>query len=472
MKVLPKLALANLFCFTTLSVSVCAQSGIDTSGQQTSTNTSNLVTYLTNLGKYLGYDITQSNKTPNPPYSQLFNSNVAQLIQNYAYNTFLGAIPVNAMSQSFMNFVTQNVQGSSLINNLANNTFKYQNFSTPSSGLNGTVSANSLIDQSTANAQAPTPSGVFSDPQTTPSGTYLKDPVSQAVFNILGTPDYSFCMDNEQKNWLPNCNLMYQNLVMQNVIGTLPPAQTSGSTPAFYTYNYNQSLIGQLNGNSLIAPLLLDTNPAPLQQLSSSGGLKAISQAQQALNFIRYASAQVTPPSLPKLSAYSELWNQATAKPNSDGYNEVQQKQAAATLSGYFNNLRVYAAQTSVGVSNLYYILSKRLPQNMSGDQSNQNLTSQALNEFNMATRRLFDPTASNTPGQPNQQWIKQINDASPATVQKEIAVLLAEINYQMYLDRQIQERILLTNSIMLLQNLKAAQPTADFSSQGSPSEQ
>ncbi|HAT9851042.1 TPA: type IV secretion protein IcmX, partial [Legionella pneumophila subsp. pneumophila] len=86
MKVLPKLALANLFCFTTLSVSVCAQSGIDTSGQQTSTNTSNLVTYLTNLGKYLGYDITQSNKTPNPPYSQLFNSNVAQLIQNYAYN--------------------------------------------------------------------------------------------------------------------------------------------------------------------------------------------------------------------------------------------------------------------------------------------------------------------------------------------------------------------------------------------------
>ncbi len=207
-------------------------------------------------------------------------------------------------------------------------------------------------------------------------------------------------------------------------------------------------------------------------QSGQDSGLTAKSQAQQALNFIRYASAQVTPPSLPKLSAYSELWNQATAKPNSAGYNEVQQKQAAATLSSYFNNLRVYAAQTSVGVSNLYYILSKRLPQNMSADQSNANITSQALNEFNMATRRLFDPTASNTPGQPNQQWIKQINDASPATVQKEIAILLAEINYQMYLDRQIQERILLTNSIMLLQNLKAAQPTADFSSQGSPSEQ
>ncbi|HAU1319380.1 TPA: type IV secretion protein IcmX [Legionella pneumophila] len=466
MKVLPKLALANLFCFTTLSV--FAQPA-DPSGQQTSTNTSNLVTYLTNLGKYLGYDITQSNKAPNPPYSQLFNSNVAQLIQNYAYNTFLGAIPVDAMSQSLMNFVTNNVQGNSLINNLANNTFKYQNFSSPSSGADGKITANGLIDQSTTSAQAPTPSGIFSALPIPTSGTYLSDPVSQAVFNILGTPDYSFCMDNEQKSWLPNCNLMYQNLVMQNVIGTIPPAQTSGSTPAFYSYKYNQPLISQLNSNSLIAPLLLDTSAS---QSGQDSGLKAQSQAQQALNFIRYASAQVTPPSLPKLSAYSELWNQATAKPNSAGYNEVQQKQAAATLSSYFNNLRVYAAQTSVGVSNLYYILSKRLPQNMSGDQNNPNVTSQALNEFNMATRRLFDPTASNTPGQPNQQWIKQINDASPATVQKEIAVLLAEINYQMYLDRQIQERILLTNSIMLLQNLKAAQPTADFSSQGSPSEQ
>jgi intracellular multiplication protein IcmX len=277
-------------------------------------------------------------------------------------------------------------------------------------------------------------------------------------------------MDNEQKNWLPNCNLIYQNLVMQNVIGNLPPAlPNQSSLPPFYSYKYNQPLISQLNSNSLIAPLLMDTSAS---QSGQDSGLKAQSQAQQALNFIRYASAQVTPPSLPKLTAYTELWNQAKAQPGSQGYNEVQQKQAAATLSSYFNNLRVYAAQTSVGVSNLYYILSKRLPQNMSGDQNNPNVTSQALNEFNMATRRLFDPTASNTPGQPNQQWIKQINDASPATVQKEIAVLLAEINYQMYLDRQIQERILLTNSIMLLQNLKAAQPTADFSSQGSAAEQ
>ncbi|HAT9722532.1 TPA: type IV secretion protein IcmX, partial [Legionella pneumophila subsp. pneumophila] len=189
--------------------------------------------------------------------------------------------------------------------------FKYQNFSSPSSGSDGKITANGLIDQSTTSAQAPTPSGVFSAIQIPTSGTYLNDPVSQAVFNILGTPDYSFCMDNEQKNWLPNCNLMYQNLVMQNIIGTLPPAlPNQSSLEPFYSYTYNKPLISQLNSNSLIAPLLLDTSAAQSEQKS---GLKAQSQAQQALNFIRYASAQVTPPSLPKLSAYTELWNQAKA---------------------------------------------------------------------------------------------------------------------------------------------------------------
>lgn len=42
---------------------------------------------------------------------------------------------------------------------------------------------------------------------------------------------------------------------------------------------------------------------------------------------------------------------------------------------------------------------------------------------------------------------------ASPGTIQKEQLSLLAEINYQLYLNRQMQERILLTNSILLLQN-------------------
>jgi intracellular multiplication protein IcmX len=122
-----------------------------------------------------------------------------------------------------------------------------------------------------------------------------------------------------------------------------------------------------------------------------------------------------------------------------------------STLANYFTSLRIYAAQSSVGMSNLYYILSKRMPQNQTGS----NATSEALSEFTMATWRLYNPTEKNA----DNQWRAQINQASSATVQKEIAILLAEINYQLYLNRQQEERLLLTNTILLMQNARASQP-------------
>ena len=89
--------------------------------------------------------------------------------------------------------------------------------------------------------------------------------------------------------------------------------------------------------------------------------------------------------------------------------------------------------------------------QNTAGSQK----SSQALTEFTMATHRLFNPDMS-----ANQQWINQINDASSATVQKEMAVLLAEINYQLYLSRQQQERALLTSSAQLIQQTTTFRPS------------
>ena len=131
--------------------------------------------------------------------------------------------------------------------------------------------------------------------------------------------------------------------------------------------------------------------------------------------------------------------------------------QAQATLDAYLTSLRVYAAQSSVGISNLYYMLSKRLPQNESVSE-NPLLTSQALSEFTMATWRLYNP-ADTDPSK--KQWLDKINDASSATLQKEMVTLLAEINYQLYLNRQQEERLLLTNTMLLLQNARASQPTA-----------
>ena len=130
--------------------------------------------------------------------------------------------------------------------------------------------------------------------------------------------------------------------------------------------------------------------------------------------------------------------------------------QAQGTLTSYFAKLRTYAAQSSVGYSNLYYILSKRMPQTTPPGSNSGTPTSQALNEFTMASWRLYTPG-----GSANTNWLSQINQASPATVQKEMVTLLAEINYQMYLTRQQEERLLLTNTMLLLLSSRSSQPTA-----------
>ena len=88
--------------------------------------------------------------------------------------------------------------------------------------------------------------------------------------------------------------------------------------------------------------------------------------------------------------------------------------------------------------------------------------TSQALNEFNMATYRLFAPSNTNNSGMTGgsatsnstSPWQDMINTASTPVIQKETALLLAEINYQLYLMRQQQEKLLLTNSLLLVGNL------------------
>ena len=433
MKLVSRFALINLFCLTALPA---VADDINTQyNQQTSNNTQTISQYLQYLGGYLGYDLTQSPTANNQTISQqLLAMAATQLAQSYMYNTFFGAIPVNSATQALSQFVPTSVPGATLINQLANTTFTYQNFSSPSNG-GGTVTVSKLIDQE----------------------TYQQDPVSQAVLNILSTPDYTYCMYFDLSAWNPSCKLIFQNMVIANVVGFVP------TIDQFYTYQYNQELIGQLNSNSLMGPLLYSNestgqNTGSPTPSASNPGLQAQTQIEEAANFIRYASGAVVPGTLPSLQAYTNLYNTAFP-PGKTTLTQAQQVQAQTTLLTYFANLRIYAAQSSVGIGNLYYILSKRLPQKLGTNTDNSTIqSSQALSEFRMASWRLFNPDLS-----PNKQWINQINNASSATVQKEIATLLAEINYQMYLERQIQERLLLTNSIMLIQNTKSGQPNADF---------
>lgn len=421
----------NLLFLCTFSSIAASWDSLQDEQRQTKEQTRALVKYLLNLGSYLGYDL----KKEPPPATQVpFSSTLIDLgniqkLQYYTLNTFLGAIPVNAVSATLAQFLPNNLPGANLINIYANTTFARPPYETPAL-QQGSLSVNPVIDQK----------------------EYQKDPISQAVLNILTTPSYTVCMNLKPGPNQPLC----QNRILSQVIGEIP------SPSEFYSYPYNEKLIPQLNINALLSPLLYSSENSSGTGSSSGApdannkGLTAQTQTQQAANFIRYASGSVTPLTLPTTDSYEKLYNKATERDPLGGGPTVEKLNAQNTLNNYLASLRVYAAQSSIGLSNMYYILSKRIPQNQGATGNANTLSSQALSEYNMATWRL-------KPADPNKQnektWVDRINTGSAATVQKEMAILLSEINYQLYLNRQQEERLLLTQSMLLLQNTKAAQP-------------
>ncbi|MCX7115415.1 MAG: hypothetical protein NTW08_05875 [Gammaproteobacteria bacterium] len=278
---------------------------------------------------------------------------------------------------------------------------------------------------------------------------YQGDPTSQTLFNMLSTPP-------TYHNCPANGNTCLPLAVGQCSTATLPSGATAcpsanaqvsllsnaiplpPTTTAFYDSLQNGvfSVIPEVNLNILLAPLVI--SPSDPASAVAQGAVSV----QQANSFIRYVTGTMIPAALP---------NMVTIK--NGGYSGSASQQAA--LQTYIASYRTYVAQMSVALSNFYYLLSKRLP------QSGANGTSQALNEYNMATWRLTP--APGSPAGSTPAWINAINaPASAATVQKEMAILLAEMNYQLYLNRQDQERLLSTISVLLILNTKAGQPNAD----------
>jgi len=391
-------------------------------------NSEKMVEYFQNFGSYLGYDVSTPPDSPKKA-SPLLNADKSTLIAQMAYMWLLGATPVNAFNTGLQQFLPTSMESASSINSFANYVFAYQKEGSykSDSSSSGAVSVIEGIDQQ----------------------TYQKDPVSQGILNILGTPNDSVCKNNDGTAWIKNCDFLTQGQVAVNNIGPLPRADE------FYSYTNLEDIIPQLNSNTLLGPMVFDqvdpnsnsTSSPPAGGTGSPKGLQAINQAQTASNFLRYVTGSVTPIALATQQSYDQYYTTAV----SDNASEMDKNDAKAKLATYLGNLRSYSARMSVGLGNLYYIFSKRMPQEYSGTQS-----SHALNEFNMATRRLYAPKT----GENKSQWIDEINSAPTATVQKEIALLLAEINYQMYLSRQQQERILLTNTIMMLINTQTMQPS------------
>ncbi|KTC85189.1 type IVB secretion system protein IcmX [Legionella brunensis] len=456
-----RIALSGALLFASSTSPVFASAN-DLPWNSFSNSLSDITQYLLNLGQYLGYNLEQSpEKAENVAVSQALlqvTSDALTGIMLPTLKSVFGALPVNTAgvttnetttgtsgSSSPPYFVPSNLEAFVRLNDAGNSTFISAGYSNPTNN----ISVSTLIDQ-------PTGGG---------AQKYQSDPVSQSIANMLMTPDYSYCLTNDASAWAEcsyitkNPQMMNNNQIMQNVIGNIP------STDTFFTPSANLAVIPQLNSNSLIAPLMYSTTstgtPQPETTVDtattlptskgSPGPLQAQNPAQQAANFIRYATAAVSPIPLPSRSTYDALYEQVQ---NTD-LTVLQRFQAASNIANFLTNIRVYAAQTSVGISNLYYILSKRMPQPIVGEGNQSTTTSQALSEYTMATWRLARPDLNQ---QGNSDWVNKLNTASAATMQKEIAVLLAEINYQLYLNRQQEERLLLTNSMLLLQNARTTQ--------------
>ncbi len=385
---------------------------------------SQLQQYLKALGDYLGYDLSQDVA----PYAYMLDPTYSIATAGLQIlDAFFGAIPVNS---SYTPFTSNNTYQA--FNDRSN--ILFTNYNTPNSG---DVSVISGLDEPTSQS------------------AYQNDPVTQAIFNIVGTPSASVCSSDPVSGGIQCLN---QNEVMQKVIEDI--ADSNGNPPGETLYFNSDNIskyISQLNVNTLIAPLMYTNTP---KASNSSTGLPGGNQLQQAATFIRYATAAVIPSTTMSDDDYNSLWSQATQSTDGKTTGEINNINASQNqLANYLVSQRVYAAQSSVAISNLYGILAKRMPQDVpstSADgKSSSTTTSQAFSEFQSATWRLYNPGESSS----NNQWVSLINQSSAATVQKETAILLSEINYQLYLNRQMEERILLTNSLQLIQSLTSNQP-------------
>jgi len=385
---------------------------------------------LKHLGSYLGFDLTNKISSPTaaltPTTSQVYSTmpNIPALLLAIRQVT-----PV----------VDNGLTALAMMNTTANYIFKNDYTKETGATTAGKImlTANASIDQHPRQA----------------------DPVSQAILNILATPDAS-CVPvagttvppaEANSPAMENCKNRAQSQVALSVLNPLQ----SGiflTASSLYDFSKNVDVIKQLNSNNLIGPLLYDKGTS--QASGGSGPLLDANQAQLANDFVLYATSAVNPMAQPFFQRINDLLSSSDTN-------------SQEALANYVVSLRTYAAQQSVAFSNLYSILSRRMPQTNNGQQINP--TSEALSEFGMATWRLFNNAGAEGTNLQKDLWVEKINQASPATVQKEMALLLAEMNYQLYLSRQQQERILLTETMLLIQNSHMMQPDPSLTARTAP---
>lgn len=398
-------------------------------------------TGLYNLGNYLGFDLTA---TPQTVSSSVFKISGQKTIEQTTVSSLFYILSANTTFPNFFAGISAYKAFDAEANALFNN-----NNSTPTPYLDAPLDSSNSIN-----------------------------PLSQSLLNILSiTPD-SNCINTSQNNSLISpCAFNYIEsteyaaaLGFQNPssILTSSTSQTGDCTdglcnianfitatflnPNTGSQNGSQAyLLKQIDSSLFLSPLIYDTESLSSQTQSSSEGqgLSNNSQMQAASNYVKYVSGTLFPKSLADQSTINTK-NDTISNTNN---NYQTRMKAFHDLLGYILGLRVYAAQMSLPMQNFYESLAKRMV--LPTDSSSSQKTSQALNEFVMASYRLYTPSSSNDGGAATSAWQDMINSASPATVQKETALILAEINYQLYQMRQQQEKLLLIQSSQLMNSLR-----------------
>ena len=151
-------------------------------------------------------------------------------------------------------------------------------------------------------------------------------------------------------------------------------------------------------------------------------------------NFIQFVS-----------NSYQPLIPPTMAKDfNSLSEQKKLELQTNSDFQNYRAALRSFVATQSVGLSNLYQLMSERIPQpnlgKVAGLPNKKDASQLEVQEY-LANRRVQ-----------NSDWYKQMAAEPPAVVSRETLLVLAEIRQQLFQMQLVNERILATLSVMQMQ--------------------
>jgi len=142
-----------------------------------------------------------------------------------------------------------------------------------------------------------------------------------------------------------------------------------------------------------------------------------------------------------------------------DGKLKAESGPVRETYIAYLLKYRSYMAARSLFLNNIWYSLAKR------SQLDTKNKKSLAEIDRDQAYWRLKEKTKDKD-GKEQDSYYDKLKSATPIDIQRDSAMMLAEMNRRLYELQQTEERILLTQSVNGLLNMSSSQITIDQQAQ------